>query len=196
MISQFFKPILKSTRTLNDDDSTIDQPQTKMLKLNVTSTSNESSISSSSLHVLDISLNSDEQPIQPIINFSRRKICEKQRNFQISWYKVYPWTEYSVQLDEIFCFCGRHFTNSISREKHQDVLIATGYNNWKNISGMAKKHNSADSHKTSLAKYQGYISSKSIGTATIQINRHVEENINKNREVLKSVIRSVLYSAR
>lgn len=104
MISQFFKPIPKSTRTLNDDDSTIDQPQTKMLKLNVTSTSNESSISSSSLNVLDISLNSDEQPIQPIINFPRRKICEKQRSFQSSWYKVYPWIEYSVQLDAIFCF--------------------------------------------------------------------------------------------
>ncbi|XP_025420657.1 zinc finger MYM-type protein 1-like [Sipha flava] len=196
MISQFFKPIPKPTRTLNDDDTTIDQPQTKMLKLNVTSTFNESSISSSSLNVLDISLNSDEQPIQPIINFPRRKICEKQRSFQSSWYKVYPWIEYSVQLDAIFCFFCRHFTSSISREKHQDVLIATGYNNWKNISGMAKKHNSADSHKTSLAKYQGYISSKSIGAVTTQMNSHVEENINKNREVLKSVIRSVLYCAR
>lgn len=61
---------------------------------------------------------------------------------------------------------------------------------------MAKKHNSADSHKTSLAKYQGYISSKSIGAVTTQMNSHVEENINKNREVLKSVIRSVLYCAR
>jgi len=28
MISQFFKHIPRSTRTLNDDDSTIDQPQT------------------------------------------------------------------------------------------------------------------------------------------------------------------------
>lgn len=61
---------------------------------------------------------------------------------------------------------------------------------------MAKKHNSADSHKTSLAKYQGYISSKSIGAVTTQMNSHVEENINKNREILKSVIRSVLYCAR
>ncbi|VVC29744.1 Hypothetical protein CINCED_3A020143 [Cinara cedri] len=95
-----------------------------MSKLNVTSTSNESSISSSSLNVLDISLNSDEQPIQPIINFPRRKICEKQRSFQSSWYKVYPWIEYSVQLDGI-----RHLTSSMFREKHQDVLIATGYNN-------------------------------------------------------------------
>jgi hypothetical protein len=167
-----------------------------MLKLNVAYTSNESSISSSSLNVLDISLNSDEQPIQTIINFPRRKICEKQRSFQSSWYKVYPWIEYSIQLDAIFCFFCRHFTSSISREKHQDVLIATGYNNWKNISGMAKKHNSVDSYKTSLAKYQGYISSKSIGAVTTQMNSHVEENINKNREVLKSVICSVLYCAR
>jgi len=92
---------------LNDNESTIDQPQLKILKLNVTST-NESSNSSSSLKMLDIILNSDVQPIQPIINFSRRKICDKQRSFQSSGttYKVYPWIEYSVQLDAIFCiFC-------------------------------------------------------------------------------------------
>lgn len=61
---------------------------------------------------------------------------------------------------------------------------------------MPKKHNITDSHKTSLAKYQGYISSKSIGAVTTQMKSHVKENIYKNREVLKSVIRSVLYCAR
>lgn len=104
MISQFFKPIPKSTKALNDDDSTIDQPPSKISKLNVNSTSNESSTSSFNLKVLDISLNSDVQPIQPIINFPRRKIYDKHRSFQSSWYKVYPWIEYSVQLDAIFCF--------------------------------------------------------------------------------------------
>lgn len=166
------------------------------MKLNVNSISNESSNSSSNMKVLDISLNCDLQPTQPIINFPRRKICDKQRSFQSSWYKTYPWIEYSIQLDAIFCFFCRHFASSVSYEKHQDVLIATGYNDWKNISGMAKKHNAADSHKTSLAKYQGYLSSKSVGAVTTQINCHVEENINKNRDVLKSIIRSVLYCAR
>jgi len=47
------------------------------------------------LKVLDISLNSNVQPIQPIINFPRRNICDKQRSFQSSWYKVYPWIEKS-----------------------------------------------------------------------------------------------------
>lgn len=97
MISQFFKPIPKSTRTLNDDGSTIDQPQSNILRLDVTSTSNEYSTYSSSL-------NSDVQPIQLIIKIPRCKICDKQRSFQSSWYKVYPWIEYSIQLDAIFCF--------------------------------------------------------------------------------------------
>lgn len=61
---------------------------------------------------------------------------------------------------------------------------------------MLKNYNSADLHKISLAKYQGYISSKSMGAVTTQMNSHVEENINKNREVLKSVICSVLYCTR
>lgn len=55
-----------------------------------------------------------------------------------------------------------------------------------------KKRISAESYKTSLAEYQGNISSKSIGAVITQMNSNVEEIINKNREVLKSVIRSVL----
>lgn len=61
---------------------------------------------------------------------------------------------------------------------------------------MVKKHNSAYSHKTSLVKYQGYVSSKSIGAVMTQMNNNIEENIKKNREVLKSLIFSVLYYAR
>jgi len=59
-----------------------------------------------------------------------------------------------------------------------------------------KKHNEANSHKTSFAKYQGFVTSKSVGAVTLQINSHVEENITKNREILKSIIRSILYCAR
>ncbi|XP_008179863.1 uncharacterized protein LOC103308380 [Acyrthosiphon pisum] len=61
---------------------------------------------------------------------------------------------------------------------------------------MTKIHNEANSHKTSFAKYQGFVTSKSVGAVTLQINSHVEENITKNREILKSIIRSILYCAR
>lgn len=99
-------------------------------------------------------------------------------------------------MDAIFCFYCRHFATSTSHEKQQDVLIVSGYSDWKNISGMTKKHNEANSHKTSFAKYQGFVTSKSVGAVTLQINSHVEENITKNREILKSIIRSILYCAR
>jgi len=61
---------------------------------------------------------------------------------------------------------------------------------------MTKKRNEANSHKTSFAKYQSFVTSKSVEAVTTQINSHVEKNITKNHEVLKSVIRSVLYCAR
>jgi len=99
MISQFFKPVPKSTRTLNDTDDIVDQPPKKIVKLNDNSISNDSFNA-----VLDISLNFDKKPIQPIINFPRRKIGNKQRCFQSSSYKIYPWIEYPVQLDAIFVF--------------------------------------------------------------------------------------------
>jgi hypothetical protein len=33
MISQFFKPVSKSTRTVNDNDDIVDQPQKKNCKI-------------------------------------------------------------------------------------------------------------------------------------------------------------------
>jgi hypothetical protein len=69
---------------INDD--IVDLPPKKIVKLNDNSISNDSF----NAKVLDISLNCDKKPIQPIINFPCRKIVEKQCCFQSYWYKIYP----------------------------------------------------------------------------------------------------------
>jgi hypothetical protein len=60
----------------------------------------------------DISQNVTDGPTQPILKlFPRTKFNDKFRQFNSSWYKLYPsWLEYSVLNDGAFCFVCRHFS--------------------------------------------------------------------------------------
>ena len=64
MISQFLKPVPKSTRTLNDNDDIVDQPPKKIVKLNDNSIFNDSF----NAKVLDISLNCDNDEFAKMKN--------------------------------------------------------------------------------------------------------------------------------
>jgi len=60
-----------------------------------------------------------QKPVQPVdISFPVRKIGKSNRGCNPLWFKTYPWMEYSVEKDAIFCYPCRHFaTNSGRSEK-------------------------------------------------------------------------------
>ena len=60
----------------------------------------------------DISLSSNEKPVQPSVDFPLRNGMR----FTVNWYSKYSWLEYSVVKDTVFCYCCRHFAASISRK--------------------------------------------------------------------------------
>ena len=61
---------------------------------------------------------------------------------------------------------------------------------------MTKKHENTTSHKNAIAKYGAWLSTKKTGSVSTQINKQVKEQVIKNRTILTSVIRCVLYCAR
>lgn len=97
-------------------------------------------------------------------------------------------------MNAVFCYYCRHFPSHSQIEK--DVLITGGYSDWKNISNMTKKHDNTTSHKNAIAKYGAWLSTKKNGSVSTQINKQVKEQVIKNRAILTSVIRCVLYCAR
>ncbi|XP_022166373.1 zinc finger MYM-type protein 1-like [Myzus persicae] len=146
------------------------------------------------LNIFDISVTCEDTAVQPVISFPRTFISGKQRSFQSSWYNKYPWLEYSIKMNAVFCYYCRHFPSHSQIEK--DVLITGGYCDWKNISNMTKKHDKTTSHKNAIAKYGAWLSTKKTGSVSTQINKQVKEQVIKNRAILTSVIRCVLYCAR
>ena len=81
-------------------------------------------------------------PCQPIGYVYPKKIQSgRQRSFLESWFKKYPWLEYSVHEDAAFCFycylfkqprCGDNFGG--------DAFTTEGVSNWKNATQIFREH--------------------------------------------------------
>ncbi|KAL4119183.1 hypothetical protein QTP88_012028 [Uroleucon formosanum] len=122
-------------------------------------------------------------------------IYNKYRSFNSSWYSKYPWIEYSKQKDRIYCYYCRHFAINVSNTSGH-VFIKQGYCDWKQITDCTLKHQNSAIHKLSLEKYKAYKTSKTSGAVSCQVNNFTQQQILKNRYVLKSLIRIVFYCAR
>ncbi|KAL4104546.1 hypothetical protein QTP88_019841 [Uroleucon formosanum] len=151
------------------------------------------------LNVIDLSSTCDESAVQPVINFPCTVISGKHRCFQSSWYSKYPWLEYSITLNAVFCYYCRHFPPHLTvSQSHteKDALINRGYSDWKNISNLTKKHENTSSHKNAVIKYNSWLSTKKTGSVSSQINQQVKDQIINNRKTLTSIIRCILYCSR
>lgn len=147
--------------------------------------------------ICDISKNVDELPVRPRLNlFPRQIIYNKNRSFNSSWYLKYPWIEYSKQKDKIFCYYCRHFAINVNSTSAHDVFIQQGYCDWKRIGDKTVKHQNSAVHKLSLERYKAFKTSKTTGSVSCQLNNYTQQQVLKNREVLKSLIRMVLFCAR
>ncbi|XP_026806322.1 uncharacterized protein LOC113549289 [Rhopalosiphum maidis] len=61
---------------------------------------------------------------------------------------------------------------------------------------MLEKHNSSNIHKLSVEKYKSWVSAKKTGSVATKLNTQLKEDILKNREIMRSLIRCVLYCGR
>lgn len=57
-----------------------------------------------------LSVTEHDGPMQPILTTYPER---NKRRFQSSFYEKFPWIEYSVSTNEVFCFSCRHFAKNI-----------------------------------------------------------------------------------
>ena len=80
---------------------------------------------------LDIAKDKTESPAQPLIEYPARSYgTSGTRAFQLSWYSLFPWLEYSVERDAVFCFPRRFFGSGPDK-----ALTCTGFRDWKHAKG-------------------------------------------------------------
>lgn len=103
----------------------------------------------------DIANTRDCEPVRPILKqFPKRMSCGKLRGFSCQWYAPYPFVEYSVQIDAVFCYACRRFPPPLVHT--EEVFIKTGFRNWKKIGENPQKHTQSEFHKHSVALWGAY----------------------------------------
>lgn len=108
---------------------------------------------------LDISISVSDGPQQPVLNkYPQRQFGQEKRCFQAAWFKTYPWLEYSVVKDAVFCFPCRFFATAESG-RYSSFTAIEGYTNWKkalSTDAGIRKHEYSDTHKKSCASLEAF----------------------------------------
>lgn len=92
------------------------------------------------------------------------------------------WLVYSKKNDTVFCFCCRMFSSKLS---DSGVVSEFGYNDWKNLSGHLKIHETSKTHIIHFSSWQEMIVRLKLNqTIDSQNQRIIESEINHWRSVL------------
>ena len=129
----------------------------------------------------DIANTRDCEPVRPVLKqFPKRMISSKLWGFSSQWYAPYPFVEYSVQLDAVFCYACRLFPPPLVHT--EEVFIKTGFRNWKKIGEKLQKHAPSEFHKHSIALRGAYKQVKAHGSIAKQLDSQLSAAIQSNRK--------------
>lgn len=148
----------------------------------------------------DLSQLKNECPRQPNLKiYPTTKFGNKMRNFNNKWYSIFPWLEYSIMADAVYCFPCRHFSHKI--DYGESTFISCGFKNWKRAlekeAGLRKHGNSTD-HKNNEVKWVSYKSLcnkvDSGSVATLMNTAHLNL-VKENRTYIAIIIDALLFTA-
>jgi hypothetical protein len=131
-------------------------------------------------------------PLQPYGHeFPKRKIGDRDRNFNFVWFHNFPWVEYSIKNDAVFCFVCYLFKNKKSKGKGTDAFTVGGWRNWNIGSKSLLKHAGSMAHKTAQEKYIGYMNPNA--SIDDQIEKWSDEDLRLYKIRLTYSIRCLKY---
>uniref|UniRef100_A0A1X7UU67 TTF-type domain-containing protein n=1 Tax=Amphimedon queenslandica TaxID=400682 RepID=A0A1X7UU67_AMPQE len=142
-------------------------------------------------NALDIDINNCDKPVQPTITFPSTTLGKATR-FQKKWYEQYPWQEYSIKLNAVFCFACRFFTNC-----SEPTFTSVGFKNWKHATGqkgIVMTHSISKYHTQAKAAWKNYNKRVAKGESVgCQLDRVGSKVIYDNRKYVKAVMECILH---
>ena len=132
----------------------------------------------------------------------------KQCSFSPVWYKDYPYLEYSILKDKVYCYVCSLFRQGLGREKGNPAWI-TGIDDWskmkgsrgKNKMGKLETHFSSAAHSSALHDYLHFICNEKHVDKLLTKDKHermveLENKRVQNREVVEILLDVVLVLTR
>ena len=114
------------------------------------------------------------------------------RSFQPSWYRSYPWIEYSVERDSVYCFPCRFFGSN-----HDKRLCYTGYSDWKHAMGKRGTltiHDTFCKHREAVLSWKDYqstvVNNSSVANQLISTR---QKQISENQQYGLHLMEALLY---
>ncbi|XP_069503891.1 zinc finger MYM-type protein 1-like [Ambystoma mexicanum] len=105
--------------------------------------------------VTDLSPNPCSDPVQPKLPTYP---VTGSRKFNGD-YKTYPWVEYSVLKDKVYCFACRHFGSNSGgggRARGNVPFVDIGFAKWEKTRRSLKMHSDSDKHKSSVVAWADF----------------------------------------
>lgn len=118
----------------------------------------------------------------------------RNRSFQESWMKDYPFLAYSQQEDGVYCKpCWLFFHEGVGKGNHENPgqLVTSCYRNWKNSRDDFKKHANKEYHKTCVEfakKFLEVTSGERPDIISLMDTLQAKEK-KENREAIISIIK-------
>jgi len=131
------------------------------------------------------------QPKMP--KFPPTRFGMQNRCFPAIYYTKFPFLEYSVERDAVFCFNCRMFPSSAS----EPTFIHEGFNNWKDVGDSLGKHAKSNSHVDASARRLAWMQSTASGKpVAVQIDSHAKVIVEQNRSAVSSLAKVAIVCAR
>ena len=107
------------------------------------------------------------------------------RDFRLEWFKDFPWISFSIETKESFCYaCDVYSLNTSFK-----------FTNWKKPERL-KKHATSEAHCTAMLNWaNAKINEKMKNTILTQLDSQHKVNIKKNRQYLKIIIETLMFTA-
>ena len=158
-------------------------------------TQNSQNSSLSSQLPSDIAMDKVHKPVQPDgIAFPSRMFGTAKRSFQSSWFHIFPWLEYSVERDSVYCFPCRFFGVN-----PDSLLTVTGYSDWKHSKGKRGTltiHDSSQKHKAAVLTWKDFQSTLHNDTSIAnQLEKGRQKVIKENRQYVMHLLEVLLCCA-
>ena len=122
-----------------------------------------------------------EGPLQPLLKEFPLKFG---RRFSLKLYDQFPWLEYDIVSNSVFCFCCRHFGKEKIHKgetKGRRTFIDVGFSKYKDISALCKQHQISDRHITCQIKWDHFRAVEANDNPSI-INSLRKASVNEIKE--------------
>ena len=124
--------------------------------------------------------------------------CEGGRSFLHRYLRKYSWLTYSRQENGGYCLPCVLFARSTDVRKGKGVFVETAFTNLKKVYEVCDYHAEREYHKDAVAACDAFVERMSgrRESVAIQLRRGLRDTIQKNRQILRSIVETIILCGR